>query len=110
MIEDRPWGYYKIVDEDQGYKVKRIFVKPGARLSYQVHEKRDEYWTVIYGNGIFTLNDEETIVEPGDQLIIPAGAYHRIEGGTEGLAFIEVQLGSYLGEDDIKRIQDDYGR
>lgn len=110
MTENRPWGYYTIIDEDIGFKVKRIFVKPGARLSYQVHEKRDEYWTIIHGSGVFTLNDEETIVETGDQLIIPAGALHRIAGGDVGLAFIEVQLGSYLGEDDIKRIEDDYGR
>ena len=110
MIESRPWGYYTIVDEDIGFKVKRIFVKPGARLSYQVHEKRNEYWTIIHGGGIFTLNGVLSDVKPGDQLVIPAGALHRIEGGKDGLAFIEVQLGEYLGEDDIKRLEDDYGR
>src|SRR5262249_46658190 len=84
---------------------------PGKRLSYQRHAQRAEHWVVVAGTALATLNDEEIIVPLGDTIDIPVGAAHRVENrGTELLVFIEVQRGSYLGEDDIVRLQDDFGR
>jgi mannose-6-phosphate isomerase len=107
----RPWGEYHILYDDDSCKVKKIIVNPGGKLSYQYHYKRNEVWCVTEGTGIFTLDGVNTICVPGDTLVIPTLAKHMIENtGTEPLVFIEVQRGSYFGEDDIVRISDAYGR
>ncbi len=110
-FEERPWGSYTVLDEGPGYKVKRIEVLPGKRLSYQKHALRDEHWMVVAGRARVILDGGEVFVELGETIDIPVGAAHRIENpGTDKLIFIEIQRGSYLGEDDITRLQDDYGR
>ena len=107
----RPWGEYEILHEEDACKVKKITVNPGGKLSYQFHYKRNEVWSILEGTGIFTLDGVATICVPGDTLIIPTLAKHRIENtGAEPLTFIEVQRGSYFGEDDIVRLEDSYGR
>ena len=109
--DERPWGNFTVLDEGEGFKVKRIEVLPGKRLSYQKHAHRAEHWFVITGTAQVTLNDEIIVVESGKAIDIPLGAAHRVENqGTEKMVFIEVQRGSYLGEDDIVRLQDDFGR
>jgi mannose-6-phosphate isomerase len=110
-FDRRPWGTYTVLEEDRGFKVKRIEVLPGKRLSYQKHSQRAEHWFVVEGTAKVTLDDEEITVRAGEAIDIPIGAAHRVENpGDENLVFIEVQRGSYLGEDDIVRLQDDYGR
>ena len=110
-FDRRPWGTYTVLEEDRGFKVKRIEVLPGKRLSYQKHSQRAEHWFVVEGIAKVTLDDEEIIVRAGESIDIPIGAAHRVENpGDVNLMFIEVQRGSYLGEDDIVRLQDDYGR
>ena len=110
-FDRRPWGSYTVLEEDRGFKVKRIEVLPGKRLSYQKHAQRAEHWFVVEGTAKVTLDDEEITVRAGEAIDIPIGAAHRVENPDEGnLVFIEVQRGSYLGEDDITRLQDDYGR
>lgn len=111
MIEKRPWGYYEVLYEDSCCKVKKIVLKKNGRLSYQSHEFRDENWTIIKGEGVLTLDNVEEYAMPGDSFTILKGQKHRIEHcKDEELVFIEVQTGSYLGEDDIRRFSDDYGR
>ena len=107
----RPWGRYDILDEGAGFKVKRITVAQGRRLSYQRHARRSEYWTIVAGRALVTVADAPSEKTRGDTAFIPAGTKHRIENiGAEPVIFIEVQLGEYLGEDDIERFEDDYGR
>lgn len=107
----RPWGTYEVLDEGELFKVKRIEVLPGKRLSYQKHAKRAEHWFVVSGQAKVTLNDQDVVVPAGQAIDIPIGAAHRVENeAAETLVFIEVQRGSYLGEDDIVRLQDDFGR
>ena len=109
--DTRPWGRYTILDEGIGYKVKRIEVLPGKRLSYQKHAQRAEHWMVVAGMARMTLEEQILMLGPGDTVDIPIGAAHRIENpGEEQLIFIEIQRGDYLGEDDIVRLQDDFGR
>ena len=107
----RPWGRYDVLDEGAGFKVKRITVKPGQRLSYQSHRRRQEFWTFVAGRARLTINDAISELGVGGTCRIAVGDRHRVENpGTEPMAFIEVQLGDYLGEDDIQRFDDDYGR
>ncbi|MBE9536797.1 MAG: glycosyltransferase, partial [Proteobacteria bacterium] len=107
----RPWGYYEVFADDANHKVKRIIVKPGKRLSLQRHRRRSEHWHVIYGEGVVTLEEREIILKAGDSVDIPQGAVHRMENrGREDMAFVEVQRGDYFGEDDIERLEDDFGR
>ncbi len=109
--DERPWGNFTVLDEGEGFKVKRIEVLPEKRLSYQKHAHRAEHWFVIEGTAHVTLNDEIIVVVAGEAIDIPLGAAHRVENkGGEVMAFIEVQRGDYLGEDDIVRLQDDFGR
>jgi mannose-6-phosphate isomerase len=111
MHEDRPWGSYTVLDESINYKVKRIEVLPQKRLSYQTHKHRAEHWMVVAGAARVTLDGNLIEVPIGGVVDVPAGAAHRIENvGTEKLIFIEIQRGAYLGEDDIQRLQDDFGR
>ena len=109
--EERPWGWFEILFEESGLKVKRIMVKPGKRLSLQSHERRAENWVVIRGRALFTLGEKTTELEPHQSVFIPEKSRHRMENpGREEMVFIEVQTGSYLGEDDITRYQDDFDR
>ena len=109
--EERPWGSWHVIDEAQGYKVKRIHVHPGQRLSYQTHEHRSEHWVVIYGIATCVVDGETTVVGPGHSIDVAQGAAHRIANQhAEELVIIEVQRGAYTGEDDICRLEDDYGR
>lgn len=110
-IGERPWGKYYVLQDEANYKLKRIEVNPGQRLSYQFHHKRQEYWTIIEGEATVTLDDEEIVLKYGESIFIPIGSKHRVENKTKNLlAFIEVQTGTYFGEDDIVRLQDDYKR
>ncbi|MDB5764014.1 MAG: mannose-phosphate guanylyltransferase/mannose-6-phosphate isomerase [Herminiimonas sp.] len=108
----RPWGSYTVLEEDRdGFKIKRIEVAPGARLSLQSHRQRSEHWVVVSGTATVTQDDKVFIVEKNQSTYIPIGAVHRLENrGTEALHIVEVQVGSYLGEDDIERYDDNYGR
>jgi mannose-6-phosphate isomerase len=111
QFDERPWGSFTVLDEAAGYKVKRIEVLPNKRLSYQRHEQRSEHWMVVAGVAKVTLEGRELTVATGGTIDVPIGAAHRIENvGQEKLVFIEIQRGAYLGEDDIQRLQDDYGR
>jgi mannose-6-phosphate isomerase-like protein (cupin superfamily) len=108
--DDRPWGRWEEFLNEDGYRVKRIVVHPGQRLSLQKHSFRSEHWVIVLGEGIFTLDSEERRVEPGDTVFIPVGGVHRIRNdSTEPLIIIETQLGR-CEEDDIIRLEDDYGR
>ena len=108
---DRPWGFYLVLHEDAGYKVKQFLVRPGSRLSLQRHRHRAEHWQVVRGEAAVTRGKELIRLLPGGSLDIPLGALHRVENvGKENLVIIEVQMGEYLGEDDIERFEDDYGR
>jgi len=107
----RPWGSYTVLEEKEDFKVKRITVKPGKRLSLQYHFRRSENWTVVRGIAKVRLGDKELILKPGDHVYIPKKEVHRLENiGKELLEVIEVQVGDYLGEDDIVRIEDDFKR
>ena len=110
-FDRRPWGTYTVLEEAPNFKVKRIEVLPGKRLSYQKHSQRAEHWFVVAGTARVTLDGSEIIVHTGEAIDIPIGSAHRVENpGDDDLIFIEVQRGSYLGEDDIVRLEDDYGR
>jgi mannose-1-phosphate guanylyltransferase/mannose-6-phosphate isomerase len=107
----RPWGYYQSVDYGARYQVKRIVVKPGARLSLQKHYHRAEHWIVVKGTAEVTRNDEIILVHENESIYLPIGCVHRMANpGRIDLELIEVQTGSYLGEDDIVRLQDVYNR
>ena len=111
-IEDhRPWGYYQVLSDETDHKVKRIVVYPGKRLSLQRHQQRAEHWFILSGEAVVTRNDEELHLKAGEAVNIPRGATHRVMNpGAEDMAFIEVQTGDYFGEDDIERLEDDFGR
>ena len=107
----RPWGYYESIDAGEGFQVKRLMIKPGARLSLQRHKQRAEHWVVVSGEAKVTRDDEELHLRANQSTYIPTGAKHRLENlGTDPLYVIEVQSGDYLGEDDIERFADDYRR
>ncbi|HBA88755.1 MAG TPA: mannose-6-phosphate isomerase [Geobacter sp.] len=108
---ERPWGTYTVLDENSGYKIKRIEVLPGQRLSLQMHHHRSEHWIVVSGTAKVTCGDSVRIVNINESTFIPIGSNHRLENpGVIPLIIIEVQSGEYLGEDDIVRFQDDYHR
>ena len=107
----RPWGRYTVLADQDDHKVKSIEVLPGKRLSYQTHARRSEHWFVVRGSGSVTLDGADVPISPGATVDIPMGSAHRIENtGSEVLLFIEVQHGEYFGEDDITRLEDDFGR
>ena len=108
--DDRPWGRWEEYLNESGYRVKRIIVHPGERLSLQRHALRSEHWVIVSGSGEFTLDDSVTAVGPGDRVFIPVGGIHRVQNvSSEDLIIIETQLG-VCDEDDIERLEDDYGR
>lgn len=107
----RPWGDYLVLEDAPTFKVKRITVDPGQRLSYQRHERRSEHWFVVAGTGTVTLDGTDRTLVAGSAVDIPAGTAHRMANpGALPLVFVEVQHGTYFGEDDIVRLEDDYGR
>ena len=111
LTETRPWGKFEVLLDASDVKVKRITVNPGQRLSYQYHEKRGEVWTVVKGMLTIVLEDEKLFRGKGQSIKIPLGDKHRAWNETESpVVFIEVQTGTYFGEDDIIRIKDDYKR
>ena len=109
MIEHRPWGTYEVLLDKPDHNVKEIYVKPNHRFSLQYHEHREEHWVIVEGIGTITQGEIESIIRPGEYAYIPKGSIHRLHGGDEGITFIEVQKG-VCEEDDIIRIEDDYGR
>ena len=109
--ENRPWGAFYVLDEKPGFKVKRIVVTNGGRLSLQSHKHRSEHWTVVSGHATVTVGNQVSIMTRGQSIDIPLGAKHRLENLHEGnVEIIEVQFGDYLGEDDIVRYEDIYAR
>ncbi len=110
-FEERPWGRFEILLNSDNFKSKRLLLHPGKLLSYQRHQHRSEEWTITNGEGTVTLNDVESVVKAGDHITIPAGTKHTIRNhGVVPLEIIEVQTGTYFGEDDIERFADEYGR
>ena len=108
---DRPWGRYEVLQEAHNHKVKCIWVLPGKRLSYQRHQKRAEHWFIVAGDARITLDGDAFEMSAGDSIDIEIGVAHRIENiGTDELIFTEIQTGTYFGEDDIERLEDDFGR
>src|SRR3954471_6215945 len=110
-FDQRPWGSFTVLDEGENFKVKRIEVLPGKRLSYQRHSRRAEHWYVVCGTAKVTLNGSEILVKAGQSIDIGIGDAHRVEnpGSSETMIFVEVQTGDYFGEDDIERLEDDFG-
>lgn len=109
--ELRPWGSFTILEEGQGYKIKRIEVKPGHRLSLQMHHHRSEHWIVIAGIAKVVRGEEDLMLSANESTYVPRFTRHRLENpGMVPLVLIEVQNGEYLGEDDIVRFDDDYAR
>jgi mannose-1-phosphate guanylyltransferase / mannose-6-phosphate isomerase len=108
---ERPWGTYTTLIEGTQFKVKRITVRPGRALSLQYHHKRAEHWVVVGGTALVQIGDQEFVTRAGQYRYIPLGERHRLTNvGTDLLQLIEVQCGEYLGEDDIVRLVDNYGR
>jgi mannose-6-phosphate isomerase len=108
---ERPWGTYTVLDENTSYKIKRIEVLPGQRLSLQKHHHRSEHWIVVSGTALVTCGDAHQVINVNESTFIPIGQNHRLENpGKIPLVIIEVQSGEYLGEDDIVRFNDDYDR
>ncbi len=112
LSEDvRPWGRFIVLDEGLGFKVKRIEVAAGKRLSLQSHQHRREQWTVVQGEAVVSMDGADHRLVPGDSILIPRQARHRVaSAGPAPLVFVEVQTGDYLGEDDIIRHEDDFNR
>ena len=107
----RPWGSYISIDSGENFQVKRLIVKPGKKLSLQMHNRRAEHWVVVKGVATVTVGDKTFELEQNQSTYIPVGTRHRLENKAEELLeIIEVQSGDYLGEDDIVRYEDDFGR
>lgn len=110
-IDHRPWGFYEVLADEPDHKIKRITVHPAARLSLQRHKRRSEHWYIIHGDASVTMNDLVIQLLGGESIDIPVETAHRIQNnGVNDLVYIEVQTGDYFGEDDIERLEDDYGR
>jgi mannose-6-phosphate isomerase len=108
---ERPWGRYEVLQESDTHKVKCIWMNPGARLSYQRHKFRAEHWFIVQGTGIVTIDGVESTVGPGDNVEFEIGVLHRLANtGANEIIFVEVQTGTSFGEDDIERVEDDFGR
>lgn len=110
-FDRRPWGSFTVLDEGPSYKVKRLEVLPGKRLSYQKHSLREEHWLVVQGEALVTLDGDTLTARSGEAVDVSIGMAHRIENpGDKLLILIEIQRGTYFGEDDIERLEDDFGR
>ena len=119
LRSERPWGWFETLidappssppDGGGGYAVKRLWISPRCRISLQRHHHRSEHWVVVSGNGELECGDGPIAAQPGTTLFVPVGAIHRASAGAEGLLIVEVQRGDELREDDIERVEDDYGR
>ena len=111
QFEVRPWGGFQTLEEGPGYKVKRLVVEPGHRFSLQKHRRRAEHWVIVSGSPKVTIGRRRRRLRPREAVTVPRGAWHRAENpGRVPVVIVEVQYGAYLGEDDIVRRQDDYGR
>ncbi|MDA8286895.1 MAG: phosphomannose isomerase type II C-terminal cupin domain [Actinomycetota bacterium] len=109
--DERPWGCYTVLEDASDHKVKEIVVRPERRLSYQRHLRRSEHWFIVRGEGYVVLDGIESEVRAGDTVDVPLGTCHRIGNRSSAdLVFVEVQHGEYFGEDDIIRLEDDFGR
>jgi mannose-6-phosphate isomerase len=109
--EERPWGFFEVLLDSEKTKVKRITVNPGGILSYQYHQKRSEHWIIIEGTACVRIEGGEKNFHAGESLYIPAGAKHQVSNRSDSnLVFVEVQVGTYFGEDDIIRLEDKYNR
>jgi mannose-6-phosphate isomerase len=109
--DERPWGSWLVLDQGSGYQVKRLLVRPGERISYQTHAHRAEHWTVAHGTATCVIDGETVELTPGTSVDVPVGTPHRLANlHDDTLIVIEVQRGTYFGEDDIVRLEDDYGR
>ena len=107
----RPWGRYEVLSTSDIHQVKNVYVLPGKRLSYQRHQKRAEHWFIVSGDARITLDGDAFEMSAGDSIDIEIGVAHRIENiGNDELIFTEIQTGTYFGEDDIERLEDDFGR
>ena len=110
-VEKRPWGNYHIIAKNKGYQIKEIKVSQGSKLSLQKHKNRSEFWQIVKGKSKITIEDSEHYLKEREYIYIPKNTVHRIENiGKKDLIFIEIQLGENLKEDDIIRLEDDYGR
>ena len=110
-VVEKPWGNYLTLRSEIGYQVKRLLVKKGQKLSLQYHNHRAEHWIVVHGRAIVQIGDRELVTEHGEYRYIPLGEKHRLTNiGEDDLMLIEIQVGDYLGEDDIVRLEDKYGR
>ena len=111
MTLSRPWGSFTVLEEGTRFKIKRLTVKPLQKLSLQMHYHRSEHWVVVKGTAKVTIQEEEQVVHEGESIFVPKSAIHRVENpGKVPREIIEVQVGEYLGEDDIVRFEDVYGR
>ena len=111
VTSHRPWGSYTILEEGLRYKIKKISVHPSQRLSLQLHYHRSEHWVVVKGTAKVTIGSEEILLHENESVFVPKSQYHRLENpGKVPLELIEVQVGEYVGEDDIVRVEDDYAR
>jgi mannose-6-phosphate isomerase len=111
MEDHRPWGYFRVISDEPDHKVKRIVIYPGKRLSLQRHRHRAEHWFILSGEVVVTRDGEEIRLEAGQSVDIPRGALHRaMNPGKEETVIVEIQTGDYFGEDDIERVEDDFGR
>ena len=111
MKEHRPWGYYEVLVDEPDHKIKRITVYPKQRFSLQRHRRREEHWFVLEGVAAITIGSSESSYGAGQSVDIPKGTIHRLcNRGDTTVTFIEIQRGDYFGEDDIERLDDDYGR
>ncbi|MDE3008966.1 MAG: phosphomannose isomerase type II C-terminal cupin domain [Acidobacteriota bacterium] len=112
LVDERPWGRFIVLDDQSSdYKIKEIVVTPGKRLSYQTHARRAEHWFVVSGHATAVVDGETYELGPGHSVDINIGQAHRCENhGVDDVRFIEVQTGTYFGEDDIVRLEDDFGR
>jgi len=109
--EARPWGSWTVLDEGEGYKVKRMLVLPHSRLSYQTHEHRSEHWVVVSGRATCVLDGVESVAGPGEYVDVAIGQAHRLcNNEDDELHIVEIQRGDYCGEDDITRLEDDFDR
>jgi len=110
-VVHRPWGSYESVMCGEGYQVKRLVVTAGKKLSLQYHQHRSEHWTVVEGEVHVTIGDDVMVLQCDESIYVPLGSVHRLDNRSDGdVVLIEVQCGDYLGEDDIVRIEDDFGR
>jgi mannose-6-phosphate isomerase-like protein (cupin superfamily) len=108
---ERPWGWYEeVFSETPNYKCKRLYVNPDQRFSLQYHEFRNEYWTVVQGDGKVILGDDEKNLKIGDFVYVPRNTNHRLIAGDTGITILEIQIGEVCSEDDIVRLEDDFER